>query len=114
MAEESKIFALSETALGNVMRTLSQPPGDGGGTTTGLEARIAKVEATLDHTRDDIREIKGDLRKLLYGLIGCFLLLGTMLVVGYLKLDDRSTADRRETMSAIQRVQDALDRLKQP
>lgn len=36
--------------------------GDGGGTYDGMENRVARLEVLVDVTRDDLREIKGDLK----------------------------------------------------
>jgi hypothetical protein len=38
--------------------------GGGGGTSDGMEARVAKVEAAIEHIQQDISEIKGDVRSL--------------------------------------------------
>ena len=40
-----------------------QPPG-GGGTFDGMEPRVAKLEAAVEHIQRDISEIKSDLRAL--------------------------------------------------
>jgi hypothetical protein len=40
-----------------------QPPG-GGGTFDGMEARVAKLEAVVEHIQRDISDIKGDVRGL--------------------------------------------------
>lgn len=40
-----------------------QPPG-GGGTSNGMEARVAKLEATIEHVQRDITDIKTDIRTL--------------------------------------------------
>lgn len=36
--------------------------GDGGGDDGDMEARIAKLEASMEHVQEDIRDIKADLR----------------------------------------------------
>ncbi len=38
--------------------------GDGGGTFNGMEARVAKLEAAIEHIQTDIADIKGDVRSL--------------------------------------------------
>ena len=40
-----------------------QPPG-GGGTFDGMEPRVAKLEAAVEHIQRDISEIKSDVRAL--------------------------------------------------
>lgn len=37
--------------------------GGGGGTSGGMEARVAKLEASVDHIQKDIAEIKSDVRE---------------------------------------------------
>lgn len=86
MATDRKIFAIGEDGLRNVAQTLSQEPPGGG---TGLEARVAKLEATVEHIREDVGEIKGDIRKLLYALIGGFLLLAGIVIGSHLRLADK-------------------------
>lgn len=39
----------------------------------GMEARIAKLEAAFEHMRDDLREVKQDLRSMLKFGIAAFL-----------------------------------------
>lgn len=70
--------------------------GDGGGHDGGMEARIAKLEAAaeftskrLDGIEKRIDRVDADLRMMLGGLVGGFLLLAGMLIAGYLKLDER-------------------------
>lgn len=36
--------------------------GDGGGTFNGMESRVSRLEVLVDVTRDDLREIKGDIK----------------------------------------------------
>jgi hypothetical protein len=38
--------------------------GDGGGTFDGMEPRVAKLEAAVEHIQSDIADIKGDVRAL--------------------------------------------------
>jgi hypothetical protein len=38
--------------------------GAGGDGTSGMEARVAKVEASLEHIQTDISDVKGDIRSL--------------------------------------------------
>jgi hypothetical protein len=47
---------------GRELRFGPLPGGGGGGTFDGMEARVAKVEATLEHIQRDISDIKGDVR----------------------------------------------------
>jgi hypothetical protein len=39
--------------------------GDGGGTYGGMEGRVSKLEAYVDETRQDMREIRGDLKAII-------------------------------------------------
>ena len=63
LAIEDKVKGLSERHGGG-----GAPPID-----TGMEARVAKLEASINHVERDIGEIKADLRSLLRGGIGAFL-----------------------------------------
>lgn len=87
----------------------------GGGYPPGIEARVAKVEATVEHIQRDTSDIKTDLRDLrkkvdthliiLAGMIiAAFLMLGGMLVAGYLRISDRMDVvsnEARETSNLI-------------
>jgi hypothetical protein len=42
--------------------------GGGGGTSDGMEARVAKLEASVEHIQKDIAEIKGDVREFRSGI----------------------------------------------
>jgi len=53
-----------------------------------MEARVAALEAHFEHIRDDVRDIKGDIR-LILGVLGSgFLVLAGMMIAGYLRLSD--------------------------
>lgn len=87
MADKPTIYAIGEAGLKHVIESISHPPSGGG--TTGLEARVAKLEAIAEHTKGDIREIKDDLRKLLIGMLGAVVIIVSMLIVGYFRLSDQ-------------------------
>lgn len=38
------------------------PPSGGGGTSGGMEARIAKLEADMEYVRRDVGDLRGDMR----------------------------------------------------
>jgi hypothetical protein len=59
----------------------SEPPSSGGGGS--LEARIAKVEASVEHIERDVTEIKADLRRLLTFGIGAVAVLCGLLAHGF-------------------------------
>lgn len=70
--------------------------GDGGG----LDSRVAKLEAAVEHIQSDVGEIKGDLRQIRQdmrgdfrwtwaGMATMFVLLAGLAITGYLRLDDR-------------------------
>jgi hypothetical protein len=42
--------------------------GDGGGTSGGMEARLARLESDMDHVKRDVGELKADVRNLLLGV----------------------------------------------
>ncbi|MFY0400823.1 hypothetical protein [Brevundimonas naejangsanensis] len=47
---------------------LSQPTlknGDGDGTSGGMDSRVTKLETQMEFVRDDLREIKGDLKTII-------------------------------------------------
>src|SRR4051812_8015069 len=65
---ERRIYVLGDEALGFVIQQMSQPvrlggpgEGDGGGQ---LGARLAKVEACVEHIQSDLGEAKKDIREL--------------------------------------------------
>jgi hypothetical protein len=58
-----------------------RPPTSGGGGPT-LEARIAKLEATMDHVQNDVTELKADVRELRRDLSTDFrILFGAIIAV---------------------------------
>ena len=59
--EDRSIFAIGEEALSNVVEQISGRSGNGGG---GLEARIAKLEAAVEHIQSDVSDIKTGLRQI--------------------------------------------------
>lgn len=44
--------------------------GGGGGTSGGMDGRVSRLEALVDVTREDLRDIKGDLRTLIDTVTG--------------------------------------------
>jgi hypothetical protein len=42
----------------------------GGGTSDGMEARIAKLEAAVDHIQQDVRDIKTEMRDVRHDITG--------------------------------------------
>lgn len=63
MENKPKIYAIGEHALMN----LAEKVGGGMGTGTGggnIDARIAKLEACVEHIQSDIQDIKVDIRDL--------------------------------------------------
>jgi hypothetical protein len=59
-------FTLSERRLALIEERVAAPlkSGDGGGTYDGMEARVAKLEAVVEHIQKDTAEIKTELRGL--------------------------------------------------
>ncbi len=64
-------------------RTTSAAGGGGGG----VEARIAKVESDVGHMISDSREVKGDLRSLIYAGVAAVVLILGVFWAGYILLD---------------------------
>lgn len=74
--------------------------GSGGG---GVEARIAKLEASVEHIQGDIGEIKHDYRHILYGGIGAFILTwGGLLVIAQNMYDKSENINSSISSLAIQ------------
>jgi hypothetical protein len=63
MARDPKIYAIGDAALQSIMEQSSSSGGRGGGG-SGLDARVAKVEATIEHIQRDTSDIKEDIRDL--------------------------------------------------
>ena len=61
MAEKPIIYAIGDRGLLNVAERMG---GGGGSGSDGLEARIAKVEAAVEHIQRDLSEVKTDIREL--------------------------------------------------
>jgi hypothetical protein len=62
MARGPTIYALGDEALTNLVEKMGGGSGDGG--YGGLEARIAKVESSIEHIQRDLADIKTDVREL--------------------------------------------------
>ena len=57
MANENKIYALSDTALDNVVARISgMSSGSGGG--DDIAPRVAKLEADVGHIKDDLQALR--------------------------------------------------------
>lgn len=60
-----------------------------------ISSGSAHARAVVQEVKDDIREIKKDQKvdfRIVLGIFGAgFVILGTMLIVGYFRLDDRIT-----------------------
>ena len=63
MARDTKIYAIGDEALQSIVAQSSSSGGRGNGG-SGLDARVAKVEATIEHIQSDTSEIKDDIRDL--------------------------------------------------
>lgn len=66
-------------------------PGTGGGDGGSMESRIVALEANAGHVKDSLLIIRGDLRKLLLGLIA--LGVGAVAVAGWIVNNTGSTID---------------------
>jgi hypothetical protein len=67
MAPKPTIYAIGDDALMNLAEKMSGGSGAGSGAGSGggsLEARVAKVEASMEHIQADVSAIKSDLRDL--------------------------------------------------
>ena len=65
MADRSdKIFVYGDEALEGLAERMSRQSGTEGGGVDGLEARMAKVEAAVEHIQSDLGEMKIDMRVL--------------------------------------------------
>lgn len=93
---ERKIYAISLESAEAVQAALGGRSGGGDG---GMEARLARVEASVGHIQTDISEIKGDLRKILGALLAAFLILGGMMLTGYLRMSDQISQIQTELAS---------------
>ncbi|MBC8267400.1 MAG: hypothetical protein H8E36_01475 [Rhodospirillaceae bacterium] len=97
--KELKIYTLDEAGLASLAQAVSDAPkagGGGNGGGDGLDARLAKVEATIGHIQSDISEIKKDIRetrgdwKILMGAIATtFVLLAGAGAAAYMNLGDK-------------------------
>lgn len=59
-----RLDELARELLEGVEHKREPSGGAGGDGTSGMEARVAKVEAAIEHIQTDISEIKGDIRSL--------------------------------------------------
>ena len=59
-----QIFAIGEKALEGIAERLSRQSGSEGGGVNGLEARMAKLEAAVEHIQSDLGEMKIDMREI--------------------------------------------------
>lgn len=91
-----KVYALGEAGLSTIAEAVSGKLKSGGGNGNGTEARIAMIEATVNHIQSDIREIKTDIReirgdwKILMGAIATtFVLLAAAGAAAYMNLGDK-------------------------
>lgn len=114
--------------MGDLVNFPGTPSGrapTGGGTPPGLDSRVAKVEATVEHIQEDIKEIKGDVRavgkkvddhlKILAGMIiAAFLLLGGMIITGYLRITDKMETVNDRIEKVGQSVNAVMQRLPPP
>lgn len=60
--------------------SLENQIGSGGTGEPPMEARVAKLEAHVEHIQNDIRDVKEDLRSVLKMIIGGFLLTWTGII----------------------------------
>ena len=58
------IFALGQEGLDGIVESLSRQRGSEGGGVGGMEARMAKVEAAVEHIQSDLGEMKIDMREI--------------------------------------------------
>jgi hypothetical protein len=63
MASSHKVYALGDAALVNIAQQLSGGSSSGAGG-EGTEARIARLESSVDHIQHDVGEIKLDIREI--------------------------------------------------
>ena len=61
---EAKLRDVVFDALGSAAPHVFSAGGSGGGDSTGLEPRIAKLEATTEHIQSDVKDIKTDVREI--------------------------------------------------
>ncbi len=62
------------------------------------------MEAAVEHIQSDIREIKGDIRRLLYGLIGGVLLLAGAGAAATVNLNDKLYGMNEKLTVIIQKL----------
>jgi hypothetical protein len=93
-----KIYALGEAGLTSLAQAVADAPRTGGGGLggDGLESRIAKVEAAIEHIQTDIADIKKDIRetrgdwKILMGALAAgFLILAGAGAGAFMNLNDK-------------------------
>ena len=66
MTHEVRIYTIDQwqkTVESNLTPRLKS--GDGGGTSDGMDSRVTKLETQMEFVRDDLREIKGDLKTII-------------------------------------------------
>lgn len=76
-------FADLEAAITNLERFDDH---GGGGNNGGMEARVAKLEASVEHIQQDLAELKTDTRAIRDKVDNHFLILGGMIIAAVLGL----------------------------
>lgn len=95
-SRDFKIYALGEAGLSTIAEAVSGKVKGGGGNGNGTEARIAMIEATVNHIQSDIgeiktdiREIRGDYKKVMGVIAATFVILAGAGAVAYMNLNDK-------------------------
>jgi hypothetical protein len=79
MAREPKIYAIGDEALQAIA---DRSAGSSGGDGSGIESRVAKIEAAIEHIQTDIADMKTEIRSLRQDAKGDFrVLFGAIIAV---------------------------------
>ena len=90
----------------------------GDGSSGDMEARISRLEAFAESTdrrvgavEADVRDLRKDIRQLLYATIaGCAVILG-FLVTGYIRLDDKISTTSEKTEMKIDKISERMEKI---
>jgi hypothetical protein len=64
MAKRSTVYAIGDRAFMNLAERMGGSGSGTGGTGGGIEARVAKLEACIEHIQRDMADVKLDIREL--------------------------------------------------